>query len=137
MPLALDMGSTGKGQIWINGQSIGRYWPAYKASGSCGRCDYAGTYGEKKCLSNCGEASQRWYHVPRSWLNPTGNLLVVFEEWGGDPNGISLVRRDIDSVFVQTFRWRLKFKFDFNLTLIVILRSIWSNLRAHIHLRIL
>ncbi|XP_048139461.1 beta-galactosidase 1-like isoform X2 [Rhodamnia argentea] len=105
-PLALDMNSMGKGQIWINGQSIGRYWPAYKAAGACGGCNYAGTYGEKKCLSNCGEASQRWYHVPRSWLNPTGNLLVIFEEWGGNPNGISLVRRDIDSVCAIIYEWQ-------------------------------
>ncbi|MCI11311.1 beta-galactosidase 3-like, partial [Trifolium medium] len=28
-PLALDLGSMGKGQVWINGQSIGRYWMAY------------------------------------------------------------------------------------------------------------
>ncbi|OWM76547.1 hypothetical protein CDL15_Pgr005511 [Punica granatum] len=76
-PLALDMGSMGKG-----------------------------TYREKKCLSNCGEASQRWYHVPRSWLNPTANLLVVFEEWGGDPNGISLVRRDIVSVCADIYEWQ-------------------------------
>ncbi|CAL9104789.1 unnamed protein product [Musa textilis] len=92
-PLALDMSSMGKGQIWINGQSIGRYWPAYKAYGSCDRCDYRGTYNEKKCQTNCGEPSQKWYHVPRAWLNPTGNLLVVFEEWGGDPTGISMVKR--------------------------------------------
>lgn len=105
-PLALDMGSMGKGQVWINGQSLGRYWPAYKASGACGECNYAGTYDEKKCLSNCGEASQRWYHVPRSWLNPTGNLLVVFEEWGGDPNGIFLVRREIDSVCADIYEWQ-------------------------------
>lgn len=59
-PLSLDMASMGKGQIWINGQSIGRYWPAYKASGSCGECSYSGTYSEKKCLTNCGESSQRW-----------------------------------------------------------------------------
>ncbi|CAN8325974.1 unnamed protein product [Cochlearia groenlandica] len=59
-PLALDMNTMGKGQVWINGNNIGRHWPAYKARGSCGRCSYAGTYTEKKCLSNCGEASQRW-----------------------------------------------------------------------------
>ncbi|CAA7402940.1 unnamed protein product [Spirodela intermedia] len=94
-PLALDMGTMGKGQVWINGQSIGRYWPAYKAQGSCGGCSYAGTFGEKKCQSNCGEASQRWYHVPRAWLNPTGNLIVIFEEWGGNPAGISMVRRTL------------------------------------------
>jgi hypothetical protein len=38
------------------------------------------------------------YHVPRSWLKPTGNLIVVFEEWGGDPTGISLVKRSAGSV---------------------------------------
>ncbi|XP_010483173.1 PREDICTED: beta-galactosidase 4 [Camelina sativa] len=91
-PLALDMNTMGKGQVWINGRNIGRHWPGYKAQGSCGRCNYAGTYDAKKCLSNCGEASQRWYHVPRSWLR-SQNVIVVFEEWGGDPNGISLVKR--------------------------------------------
>jgi hypothetical protein len=60
-PLALDMSSMGKGQIWINGQGIGRYWPGYKASGTCGICDYRGEYDEKKCQTNCGDSSQRWY----------------------------------------------------------------------------
>lgn len=46
------------------------------------------------------------YHVPRSWLNPTGNLLVVFEEWGGDPNAISLVRRETDSVCADIHEWQ-------------------------------
>ncbi|KAL0380498.1 UNVERIFIED_CONTAM: Beta-galactosidase [Sesamum angustifolium] len=100
-PLALDMDTMSKGQVWINGQSIGRYWNEYKASGNCGTCNYAGWFNEKKCLSNCGQASQRWYHVPRSWLRPTGNLLVVFEEWGGNPYGISL------GLLVSNFRYRL------------------------------
>lgn len=59
-PLALDMYSMGKGQVWINGQSIGRYWPAYKARGDCKQCYYGGTFDEKKCQTNCGEPSQRW-----------------------------------------------------------------------------
>lgn len=59
-PLALDMSSMGKGQIWINGQGIGRYWPGYKASGTCGVCDYRGEYDDKKCQTNCGDSSQRW-----------------------------------------------------------------------------
>ncbi|XP_068647929.1 beta-galactosidase-like isoform X1 [Aristolochia californica] len=105
-PLALDMGSMGKGQIWINGQSIGRHWPAYKAEGNCGDCYYAGTYSEKKCQTNCGEPSQRWYHVPRSWLKPTGNLLVLFEELGGNPHGISLTRRKVGSVCADIFEWQ-------------------------------
>ncbi|KAK4602645.1 hypothetical protein RGQ29_011601 [Quercus rubra] len=102
-PLALDMNTMGKGQIWINGQSIGRHWPAYIAHGNCGSCNYAGTYDDKKCRANCGEPSQRWYHVPRSWLNPSGNLLVVFEEFGGDPTGISLVKRTTGSVCADIY----------------------------------
>ncbi|CAI9782665.1 unnamed protein product [Fraxinus pennsylvanica] len=92
-PLALDMISMGKGEIWINGEGIGRHWPGYIAKGNCGACNYAGIFKETKCQSDCGQPSQRWYHVPRSWLKPTGNLLVVFEEWGGDPTKISLVKR--------------------------------------------
>ncbi|KAJ7955885.1 Beta-galactosidase [Quillaja saponaria] len=102
-PLALDMSGMGKGQIWINGQSIGRHWPGYIAHGGCGDCNYAGTYNDKKCRTNCGEPSQRWYHVPRSWLNPSGNLLVVFEEWGGDTTGISLAKRTTGSVCADIY----------------------------------
>lgn len=59
-PLALDMINMGKGEVWINGQSIGRHWPAYIAQGNCNDCIYAGTYNHKKCRTNCGEPSQRW-----------------------------------------------------------------------------
>lgn len=92
-PLALDMTSMGKGEIWVNGQSIGRHWPAYIAQGSCNNCNYAGTYTDKKCRAYCGKPSQTWYHIPRAWLKPSGNFLVVLEEWGGKPNWISLVKR--------------------------------------------
>ncbi|KAG8491483.1 hypothetical protein CXB51_014688 [Gossypium anomalum] len=102
-PLGLDMSSMGKGQVWINGQSIGRHWPGYIAHGNCDACDYAGTYSDQKCRTNCGEPSQRWYHVPRSWLKPSGNFLVVFEEWGGDPNGIALAKRTTASVCADIF----------------------------------
>lgn len=33
---------------------------------------------------------QSRYHVPRSFLKPTGNLLVIFEEETGNPVGITL-----------------------------------------------
>lgn len=36
--------------------------------------------------------------MPRSWLKPTQNLLVLFEELGGDPSRISLVKRSVSSV---------------------------------------
>ncbi|XP_028064101.1 beta-galactosidase 5-like [Camellia sinensis] len=46
-PLALDMGSMGKGQVWINGQSIGRYWTAF----ATGNCNGHGEYGKRSlCL---------------------------------------------------------------------------------------
>ncbi|KAK7329697.1 hypothetical protein VNO77_23872 [Canavalia gladiata] len=102
-PLALDMISMGKGEVWLNGRSIGRHWPGYIAHGGCGDCYYAGTYTDKKCRTNCGEPSQRWYHVPRSWLNTGENYLVVFEEWGGDPTGISLVKRTTASVCADIY----------------------------------
>lgn len=46
------------------------------------------------------------YHVPRSWLHPSGNLLVVFEEWGGNPYGISLVKREVSSVCADIHEWQ-------------------------------
>ncbi|KAG6471669.1 hypothetical protein ZIOFF_069115 [Zingiber officinale] len=97
-PLALDMGSMGKGQAWINGQSIGRYWTALAPNGYCNSCSYAGSYRAPKCQSGCGQPTQRWYHVPRSWLQATRNLLVVFEELGGDTTKISLVKRSVSTV---------------------------------------
>ncbi|KAI3747727.1 hypothetical protein L6452_10338 [Arctium lappa] len=103
-PLALDMHSMGKGQVWINGQSIGRYWTAH-ATGDCQRCHYTGTYRPPKCQAGCGRPTQQWYHVPRSWLKPSGNLLVLFEELGGDPTRISLVKRSMRSVCGDMFEY--------------------------------
>ncbi|KAL0378303.1 UNVERIFIED_CONTAM: Beta-galactosidase 3 [Sesamum radiatum] len=96
-PLALDMSSMGKGQLWVNGQSLGRYWTAY-AAGDCSSCSYTGIFKPQKCQVGCGQPTQRWYHLPRSWLKPTQNLLVLFEEIGGDPTRITLVKRSVTSV---------------------------------------
>lgn len=104
-PLALDMGSMGKGQIWINGQHIGRYWTAWAPNGYCNQCSYIGTYRSPKCQSGCGQPTQRWYHMPRSWLLPTKNLLVIFEELGGDATKISLVKRSVSSVCADVSEW--------------------------------
>ena len=54
-------------------------------------------------LDICDKAVIFRYHVPRSWLNPSGNLLVVFEEFGGDPTGISLVKRTTGSVCADIY----------------------------------
>ncbi|XP_024518549.1 beta-galactosidase 8 isoform X1 [Selaginella moellendorffii] len=97
-PVALDLESMGKGQAWINGQSIGRFWPSLRAPDTAGcpqTCDYRGSYSSSKCRSGCGQPSQRWYHVPRSWLQDSGNLVVLFEEEGGKPSGVSFVTRTV------------------------------------------
>ncbi|CAN6456637.1 unnamed protein product [Victoria cruziana] len=85
-----NLGSMGKGQAWVNGESIGRYWPLYTApEDECSEpCDYRGPYDPSKCTTQCGEGTQIWYHVPRSWLNEGINTLVLFEELGGDPSQI-------------------------------------------------
>ncbi|VFQ96605.1 unnamed protein product [Cuscuta campestris] len=100
-PLAIDFTGMGKGEAWVNGESIGRYWPAYTASttGACtNSCNYKGHYDDRKCLKDCGKPSQTFYHVPRSWLKPSGNVLVLFEETGGDPTRTSFATREVVSV---------------------------------------
>ncbi|XVF61087.1 hypothetical protein PTKIN_Ptkin08bG0101200 [Pterospermum kingtungense] len=69
-PIALNLSSMGKGEVWVNEQSIGRYWVSFHTSK--------------------GNPSQTLYHVPCSFLKPFGNLLVLFEELNGDPLRISL-----------------------------------------------
>ncbi|CAA3017871.1 beta-galactosidase 15-like [Olea europaea subsp. europaea] len=87
-PVALDMQGLGKGMAWVNGNSIGRYWPSYMAEDdvcSTDACDYRGSYYSTKCATNCGQPTQRWYHIPRSFINDGDNELVLFEEFGGNP----------------------------------------------------
>ncbi|KAL3592457.1 hypothetical protein D5086_011097 [Populus alba] len=69
-PVALNLGSMGKGEAWVNGQSIGRYWVSFHTSR--------------------GSPSQTWYNIPRAFLKPTGNLLVLLEEEKGYPPGITV-----------------------------------------------
>ncbi|CAI8589117.1 unnamed protein product [Vicia faba] len=51
-PVAIDFTGMGKGEAWVNGQSIGRYWPTYVAptSGCTDSCNYRGSYSSSKCL---------------------------------------------------------------------------------------
>ncbi|EEF40918.1 beta-galactosidase, putative [Ricinus communis] len=94
-PLALNLAGMGKGQAWVNGQSIGRYWPAYlsPSTGCNDSCDYRGAYDSFKCLKKCGQPAQTLYHIPRTWVHPGENLLVLHEELGGDPSKISVLTR--------------------------------------------
>ncbi|AAG29193.1 beta-galactosidase, putative [Arabidopsis thaliana] len=59
-PVALNLGSMGKGEAWVNGQSIAMF-------------------------------SYFRYHIPRSFLKPNSNLLVILEEEReGNPLGITI-----------------------------------------------
>ncbi|XP_077249768.1 beta-galactosidase 3-like [Tasmannia lanceolata] len=99
-PVGLDMIHMGKGQAWLNGEAIGRYWPRTSSiHDECPpTCNYRGKFTPNKCSTGCGEPTQRWYHVPRSWFRSSGNILVIFEEKGGDPTKISFSRRLVTSI---------------------------------------
>ncbi|MCO5567146.1 hypothetical protein L7F22_020834 [Adiantum nelumboides] len=99
-PVSLDLRSMGKGRAWVNGEDIGRYWPANLApeTGCSSTCAYQGAYNYDKCTTNCGKPSQSRYHVPRSWLKGGDNTLVLFEEIGGDPTQIKFLTSFVTSV---------------------------------------
>ncbi|XP_021900324.1 beta-galactosidase 10 [Carica papaya] len=99
-PVGLDMLHMGKGLAWLNGEEIGRYWPRKSSvHDKCVQeCDYRGKFFPDKCLTGCGKPTQRWYHVPRSWFKPSGNVLVIFEEKGGDPTKIQFSKRIFSGV---------------------------------------
>lgn len=102
-PVAIDFNGMGKGEAWVNGQSIGRYWPTNTApsNGCTNTCNYRGSYSSEKCKKNCGKPSQLLYHVPREWMQPSGNILVLFEEEGGDPTQISFATKATASLCAQ------------------------------------
>ncbi|KAK0584462.1 hypothetical protein LWI29_013639 [Acer saccharum] len=94
-PVVVDLLGLGKGEAYVNGKSIGRYWPSRTAPkyGCPYKCDYNQTYdGGNKCVTNCGKSTQRYYHIPREFLDNRENVLVLFEEFGGT----------LDDVTVQT-----------------------------------
>ncbi|KAI3936554.1 hypothetical protein MKW92_030042 [Papaver armeniacum] len=81
-------------------KSIGRFWPTNIASqsGCSNYCSYKGSYSATKCLKSCGKPFQQLYHVPRSWVKSSGNVLVLFEELGGNPTQLSFATRQADSL---------------------------------------
>jgi len=69
----LDAMGLGKGMIWVNGRAVGRHWLV--------------------AASNPPNAlSQRYYHVPADWLQPS-NQIVIFEEQAASPAAVQLETR--------------------------------------------
>ncbi|GLJ47940.1 hypothetical protein SUGI_1012250 [Cryptomeria japonica] len=60
--VALDLTTMSKGQAWVNGHHIGRYFPSFNAptDGCSDTCDYRGTYYPTNCVTGCGKSSQEW-----------------------------------------------------------------------------
>ncbi|CAG8501641.1 12214_t:CDS:1, partial [Acaulospora morrowiae] len=101
-PIALDLISMGKGNVWVNGRHLGRYWLELATRPTDPRAredqDYAGWYNPHiKCRVGYDVPSQRCYHIPLEWMKRCGedrkNIVVLFEEWGGDPLKIRVVQR--------------------------------------------
>lgn len=85
--MVVDLLGLGKGEAWVNGNSLGRYWPSYLApEEGCSNepCDYRGSYDNKKCVSNCGQPTQRWLDYKLNYVkifNLTQfirNLMMIF-----------------------------------------------------------
>ncbi|KAJ2725641.1 hypothetical protein GGI07_001141 [Coemansia sp. Benny D115] len=101
----LDLSSMTKGHVWINNHHLGRYWlrraPEKKDHKPCQTCDYGGWFWpDNVCRQKCGEISQQYYHLPRSYLflprdasDVVKNTIYVFEELEGKPEKITVARR--------------------------------------------
>lgn len=61
-PVGLDMKQMGKGQVWLNGEPVRRYWPRTSSiHDECtSKCNYRGKFMPNKCSTGCGEPTQRW-----------------------------------------------------------------------------
>jgi hypothetical protein len=97
--VALDLASMGKGSAWLNGHHLGRYFIANSsADAACNVCNATGRFDpNKECATNCGNIVQRYYHVPPDWWLPPSsdsgelNIVVLWEEVGGDPDAVRIV----------------------------------------------
>ncbi|KAE8708505.1 hypothetical protein F3Y22_tig00110339pilonHSYRG00276 [Hibiscus syriacus] len=110
-PVVVDLLGLGKGMAWVNGHSLGRYWPSYIANKQLCKtkaCDYCGRFSDKNVspsvvnLRKDGNLSYM-YHVPRSFLHDGDNTLVLFEEFGGNPSYVQFQTVEIGSICVNAY----------------------------------
>ncbi|KAK8625188.1 hypothetical protein V6N13_090063 [Hibiscus sabdariffa] len=77
-PVLITMDGLGKGMVWINGHNIGRYWMSY--------------------LSPLNAPTQSEYHIPRAFIKPKDNLIVIFEEERGNPKAVFISTANRDTI---------------------------------------
>ncbi|KAE8706660.1 hypothetical protein F3Y22_tig00110391pilonHSYRG00230 [Hibiscus syriacus] len=80
-PVAIRLIGMSKGMVCINGKSIGRYWMSD--------------------LSILKEPTQSEYHIPKTFLKPTKNLIVILEKDGANPKDIEIVVINRDTICTQ------------------------------------
>ncbi|KAG6417938.1 hypothetical protein SASPL_120135 [Salvia splendens] len=99
--------STGSSSLWVSRPALPKNQPLvwYKTtfdapSGSSPvALDFTGLgKGEAWRILQLNQMSEKLYHVPRSWLKPSGNVLVLFEQEGGDPTKLSFATREVQSI---------------------------------------
>ncbi len=88
-PFVLDLKGMSKGLAWVNGHCIGRYWQV-PAVGHLAN-DFVVQSTDQ---GPTGIPTQRYYHVPSSWLGED-NVLVLLEEQGASPNDGSVGLRKV------------------------------------------
>ncbi|KAG6760713.1 hypothetical protein POTOM_033893 [Populus tomentosa] len=97
-----ELGLSSGNSRWVTQPALPTKQPLiwYKVSptSGCSNCNYRGSYSSSKCLKNCAKPSQTLYHVPRSWVESSGNTLVLFEEIGGDPTQIAFATKQSASL---------------------------------------
>lgn len=77
-PVRFDPGSLTKGQVFLNGRNVGRYFAHTQAGEAVGP--------QESC------------YLPEPWFNFEGpNTLLVFDEHGGDPRQCRLLLRQRDT----------------------------------------
>ncbi|ORY41295.1 hypothetical protein BCR33DRAFT_343823 [Rhizoclosmatium globosum] len=92
----LNLGTMSRGIAFVNGNGVQRFWNL-KAVCENVSCHYPDGISDpiegERCAVGCGYASQSWYNVPTAWIEDSGwddVEVVVFDEAGGNPSGISI-----------------------------------------------
>lgn len=79
----IDALAAGKGQLWVNGHALGRYW-LLTAQGYGADEGWHRQHEDGLSLAAANEPTQRWYHLPQCWL-AEHNTITLFEEQANLP----------------------------------------------------